>query len=591
MTEATFLPIESFAVFDEFDRDVTERGPGISFTGLQSSSYEELLSQLKPLDLLFFKGTDLVSRLISQLEKEHLGCGDVSHVGLLVNKDILPLDFLQADTWYVLESTFTSTPGSLSDHLGLATPGIDAKTGIGKLGVQIRELRVVLTSYLKPRSNGIQPVVAWGSLVKNPWQQAKRREKLRTCFTDLFNQYYGRTYAISLLGLMAALYPGLRKPRDLVQLVEKKAMSFLHMLHIYKGSMGPSGWQFCSQLIGNIYQGLEILPGNVDCRDIVPVDFLGWSQDDIPALVKSPILFLSPTARAIIRKNRGLPRYLSPSRGDEPQKRALLIGINYYGSRFALGGCINDAQAVKQMLLEHYGYREENIVLMTDETSVKPNKENIMRGFAWLLSGAHKEVFERGGRMPPLPAASQLYCHYSGHGSQVRAKHDKYEGDGMDETICPIDWESNGMIIDDDIFNHLAKPVPKDCKLYACIDACHSQTSFDLAYTVAYQPGSFSLSRLDGYPETQAEVIVLTGCRDNQVSADISYRTEDGHLLAEGALTYGYLSVLKERAYKASCRDVLAMAGNFIKQKNLSQQTPCLSSGRNDGVLDWTWLS
>lgn len=77
--------------------------------------------------------------------------------------------------------------------------------------------------------------------------------------------------------------------------------------------------------------------------------------------------------------------------------------------------------------------------------------------------------------------------HYSGHGSQQR-NYTGDEVDGYDETLCPTDFESQGMIVDDEINVTIVRPLPHGVKLHAIIDACHSGTVLDLPF----------LCRMDG---------------------------------------------------------------------------------------------
>jgi len=42
-------------------------------------------------------------------------------------------------------------------------------------------------------------------------------------------------------------------------------------------------------------------------------------------------------------------------------KKALLIGINYRGTANELGGCINDVNSMKNILIKRCGYKEKNI--------------------------------------------------------------------------------------------------------------------------------------------------------------------------------------------------------------------------------------
>lgn len=54
--------------------------------------------------------------------------------------------------------------------------------------------------------------------------------------------------------------------------------------------------------------------------------------------------------------------------------------------------------------------------------------------------------------------------------------------DGYDETLCPLDFETQGMIVDDEINATIVRPLPYGVKLHAIIDACHSGTVLDLPF-------------------------------------------------------------------------------------------------------------
>src|SRR5690242_11993178 len=103
-------------------------------------------------------------------------------------------------------------------------------------------------------------------------------------------------------------------------------------------------------------------------------------------------------------------------------KYALLVGINYKGSQNELSGCINDVTDMRAALIQYFGYAPEHITLISDDTDIKPTRANILAQLALLCSHAD---------------ASQVFFHYSGHGSYVRdTNHD--ESDGRDECICPV---------------------------------------------------------------------------------------------------------------------------------------------------------
>lgn len=78
-------------------------------------------------------------------------------------------------------------------------------------------------------------------------------------------------------------------------------------------------------------------------------------------------------------------------------------------------------------------------------------------------------------------AGDSLVFHFSGHGSQQRDTRGE-ELDGMNETLCPVDFSTAGMITDDEINDTIVKPLPHGVRLHAVIDACHSGTVLDLSW-------------------------------------------------------------------------------------------------------------
>ncbi len=85
------------------------------------------------------------------------------------------------------------------------------------------------------------------------------------------------------------------------------------------------------------------------------------------------------------------------------RRKALLIGINYFGQRGQLRGCINDVRNMTSYLAEHFGYRREDMVILTDDQQnpmSQPTKQNILRAMHWLVKDARPN--------------DSLFFHYSG---------------------------------------------------------------------------------------------------------------------------------------------------------------------------------
>lgn len=85
------------------------------------------------------------------------------------------------------------------------------------------------------------------------------------------------------------------------------------------------------------------------------------------------------------------------------RKKALLVGINYFGQRGQLRGCINDVRNMSAYLVEHFGYKREDMVILTDDQQnpmSQPTKQNILRAMHWLVKDAKPN--------------DSLFFHYSG---------------------------------------------------------------------------------------------------------------------------------------------------------------------------------
>lgn len=96
-----------------------------------------------------------------------------------------------------------------------------------------------------------------------------------------------------------------------------------------------------------------------------------------------------------------------------------------------------------------------------------PTKQNIRTAMRWLAQDCQP--------------GDSLVFHYSGHGSRQK-DYNKDELDGFDETICPLDHETEGPIIDDEINATIVRPLPRGAKLHAIIDSCYSGTVLDLPF-------------------------------------------------------------------------------------------------------------
>ncbi|THU44616.1 hypothetical protein C4D60_Mb02t09260 [Musa balbisiana] len=217
-------------------------------------------------------------------------------------------------------------------------------------------------------------------------------------------------------------------------------------------------------------------------------------------------------------------------------KRAVLVGISYVGRRYELKGTVNDVNCMRYLLIERLGFPAEGILVLTEEErgpSRVPTKENLRMAMRWLVSGC-----ENG---------DSLVFHFSGHGVQ-RLDPSGDEVDGFDEALCPLDFEANGTIVDDEINETLVQPLPRGVKLHALVDACHSGTVLDLPYLCRLSRAGYYQWEDHNPPSGKWKgtngglAILISGCDDHQTSADTSALAGS---TSTGAMTYSFIQAIE----------------------------------------------
>ncbi len=232
-----------------------------------------------------------------------------------------------------------------------------------------------------------------------------------------------------------------------------------------------------------------------------------------------------------------------------PVKTALLVGINYVGASYQLNGCINDMTNIKDFLQSKRGFK--NITMLTDDTPVKPTKQNILNEFTKLLQQAQ--------------LGDTVFFGYSGHGTDT-IDFDRDEVDGFDEVLVPVDATSiKTCIIDDELRKIINLNLKPGVKLFALLDCCFSGTAFDLKYSYLTNPNPY-------VGETPGQVYMISGCADNQTSIEGIVNGKPA-----GAMTTAFL----ECAAKSSTFTLKTIIDNmrrWLKANQVSQQ-PQLSCG------------
>lgn len=203
----------------------------------------------------------------------------------------------------------------------------------------------------------------------------------------------------------------------------------------------------------------------------------------------------------------------APQRPQGPRRKALFVGICYEGTEWYLPKCHEDAEKMKNYFCGHWGFSDtpEDIKVLMDgkgaSESTRPTRANIKAAMKWLVDEA-------------VPGDSLLFF-YSGHGSQQANWNDR-EKDGFDETLVPVDAQTCGQLVDDEINEILVQPLPAGVRLTCFLDSCHSGSGLDLPYRWnPYMEEGASWHLDQGGYYGNADVICVSAAADDETAKGV----------------------------------------------------------------------
>jgi metacaspase-1 len=257
-------------------------------------------------------------------------------------------------------------------------------------------------------------------------------------------------------------------------------------------------------------------------------------------------------------------------------KKAFVVGINDYPFEGSdLNGCVNDAHAWAELLINHYDFAGADVRIITDAAATKAN---LIAGLKDLLRGAM--------------SGDVLVFTNSSHGSYLADKSGD-EPDKFDEMMCPYDIAENPLL-DDDLRGLFAE-LPSGVSLTVISDSCFSGTvtradlsgvpgagrSPDDRRVRFLNPGLFGkpiisrpfrewlksrLKRQEKYPESGMKEILLSGCTDREYSYDASIGG-----VYHGAMTYFALQAIREANYKITYRQLHSRVNYLLDHSDYPQ--------------------
>ncbi len=248
---------------------------------------------------------------------------------------------------------------------------------------------------------------------------------------------------------------------------------------------------------------------------------------------------------------------------------AIIVGINYYDDPDnRLNGCINDMLDYEKRLLD-YGVPTENIIRMSDASKsgkdypgrkdIYPSKANIVAE----LDKLHAIV----------KPGDTVFVSYSGHGTNT-VDTSKMETDRKAEAI----YTADGKLMMDKEFYQRVRDF-KGAKAFVVMDCCHSASMLNLHNNVSKIESTQGDNKNHGY------VVMVSGCQDNQTSADYLARGLKKPLLKRdidtkqkgvrryrGALTASLMDLIDDKSWGLKRVLDVALSGSIALMRTMTSR-------------------
>lgn len=276
------------------------------------------------------------------------------------------------------------------------------------------------------------------------------------------------------------------------------------------------------------------------------------------------------------------------------ERRAVLVGINDYqvndpesnvpesGVR-DLSGTHNDVDAMRTLLINRYGFKSDNVLVLKDAQATH----------AGILQAIRDKL------IAPSSRDDVVVFYFSGHGSQMPDAMDasRDESDHWDETIVAYDSRMPGIFdISDDELNHVfTELVARTPNLTVFLDSCHSGTGIRTV-----QPGTATVRRAARDTRSPPASNLAISARATEGTSELvglgeSYTLISGAMAdqlaneaafngnQQGALTYHFVSTARTDT-GGTYRSVFPSIVTKVNSQ-FPSQTPQLEGGGMDAPI------
>ena len=280
-----------------------------------------------------------------------------------------------------------------------------------------------------------------------------------------------------------------------------------------------------------------------------------------------------------------------PGGGDPRERYAVIVGVDRYPESLSadLEGPAADARLMRSVLVEKYGFRPENVLLLLDGAATRDR----------ILAAAERHLGQAGP-----DGVAVLY--YSGHGTRLDDNFGAAdrEPDGKDEALLVWGPEHGSVILDDEL-TALSDRLRAGRALFV-LDACHSGSASRPGAAadpeeaakrlVEFAPAARTVEGAEGWVARGGDAarrrIVLTASRDDEVSW-ISADPWPGSGVNESVFTHYLVEQLRaageRETFQSVMRRVQVSTARYTKTTHGKVQTPQLDGARPDDTI-WDFL-
>ncbi|KAJ2520370.1 Ca(2+)-dependent cysteine protease, partial [Coemansia sp. RSA 1939] len=203
-------------------------------------------------------------------------------------------------------------------------------------------------------------------------------------------------------------------------------------------------------------------------------------------------------------------------------KYALIIGINYYNESYSQTSNINGAHTLKTVLVSRYGYKERNVVLLSDDQTDSrnhPTHHTITTHIKRMMHG-----------LQPNDSVFFYYCGFGRLPIQLAEDHTEALSSIRrlrEDLILPCDFEQHGAISSTYLQKHLVCGLPQSTRLTAIFNCIANDTVLGVPYKYVHSNGCAVLtSAIAGNNLFEAEMKLGNASLTTGSFGDLSQRFE-----------------------------------------------------------------